>query len=59
MAKRKSQGGTVNKKVGSIFTKRLTQGPNKGDTVRFKVAPSKKPYPVKTIRDRGSKRGKI
>ncbi len=43
------------RKVGSTFTKRISQGPNKGDTVRFKVAPSGKPYPVRVLKDRGSR----
>lgn len=36
------------------FTKTITRGPNKGDTVTFKVAPkSGKPYPVRVVKDVG------
>ena len=41
------------RKVGSTFTKKITRGANKGDTVRFQVAPSGKPFPVKVVRDVG------
>ena len=39
---------------GKTRTKRITRGPNKGDTVRFRGSPSGKPYPVRVIRDVGS-----
>lgn len=39
--------------VGSTFTKIITRGPNKGDKVKFKVAPSGKPYPVQVLKDAG------
>jgi hypothetical protein len=36
------------------FTKTIEQGPNKGDTVRFQVAPkSGKPFPIRVVRDVG------
>ena len=37
------------------FTKTITKGKNKGDLVKFKVAPGGKPYPVRVIRDRGKR----
>ena len=40
-------------KPGSTFTKTLTRGPNKGDSVVFKVAPGGKPYPSRVLRDKG------
>lgn len=49
----KKSGGTVKGKVGSTFTKTISKGPNNGDKVQFKVAPSKKPYPVKVLVDVG------
>lgn len=42
------------KKPGSTFTKKITQGPNKGDTVAFKVAKGGKPYPTAVKKDVGS-----
>jgi len=45
----------MKKKPGSTFTKKLTQGPNKGDTVTFRVARGGKPYPVRVVKDIGSK----
>ena len=37
------------------FTKTIERGPNKGDRVRFQVAPrSGKPYPVAVLSDTGS-----
>ena len=48
-----SQGGTVSGPVGRVFTKKITRGPNKGDTVTFKVAPSMKPYPIRVVKDSG------
>ena len=41
------------KRVGSTFTKTITQGPNKGDRVTFKVAPSGKPFPIRVLNDKG------
>lgn len=41
-------------KVGSTFTKTIERGPNKGDRVQFKVAPSGKPYPIRVLSDRGN-----
>jgi len=40
-------------KPGSTFTKKVTRGPNKGDTTRFKVAPGGKPYPIAVLKDVG------
>lgn len=58
MAKRKIQKVAKRqanpKKPGTRFTKRIEQGPNKGDTTRFKVGPSGKPYPTAVVRDRGT-----
>ena len=34
-------------KVGSTIRKTLTQGPNKGKSVVFKVAPGKHVYPIR------------
>ena len=34
-------------------TKKITRGPNKGDTVRFKIAKAGNPYPVAVIKDVG------
>jgi len=50
---RKSSGGKSSKKAGSTFTKTISQGPNKGDRVQFRVAPSKKPYPIRVLHDKG------
>lgn len=36
-------------------TKKITRGPNKGDTVKFKGSPSGKPYPVRVLKDVGSR----
>lgn len=41
-------------KTGSTFTKTIEQGPNKGDRVAFKVAPSGKQYPTRVLNDKGS-----
>lgn len=41
------------KKPGSRFTKKVTRGPNKGDTVSFKVAKGGKPFPTRVVKDRG------
>jgi len=50
MAKhKKSSGGT--RKTRAPFTKKIERGPNKGDTVSFKVGPSGKPYPVRVLKD--------
>lgn len=40
---------------GSMRTKKITRGPNKGDTVKFKGSPSGKPYPVRVLKDVGSR----
>ena len=48
-AKRKRAG-----KTGATFTKTVTKGPNKGDKVAFKVAPSGKPFPTRVISDKGN-----
>jgi hypothetical protein len=54
MAKKaKGGGGTVKGPTGRTFTKTITQGPNKGDVVTFKVSPSGKPFPVRVLRDKG------
>lgn len=47
----------ANKKLkpGSTFTKKITRGPNKGDTVKFKVAKGGKPFPTRVLKDRGKK----
>ncbi len=42
-------------RAGSGFTKKVTRGPNKGDTVRFKVAKGGKPYPTKIVKDVGKR----
>lgn len=47
---RKSSG-----KPGKSVTRKVTKGPNKGDTVRFKFGPSGKPFPVAVIKDVGKK----
>ena len=39
---------------GKTFTKTITRGPNKGDRVSFKVAPSGKPFPTRVISDKGN-----
>jgi len=44
----------ANKKPGSTFTKVIERGPNKGDTVQFKVGPSGKPFPQKVVKDKGN-----
>lgn len=41
-------------KTGSTFTKKITRGPNKGDNVTFRVAPSGKPYPIRVNKDKGN-----
>lgn len=41
------------RKPGSTFTKTISQGPNKGDRVAFKVGPSGKPYPTRVVNDKG------
>ena len=40
-------------KPGATFTKTITRGPNKGDRVSFRVAPSGKPYPTRVLKDKG------
>ncbi len=54
MARRKAGGGTVKGPAGRTFTKTISRGPNKGDRVRFRVAPSGKPYPIRVLNDKGS-----
>jgi hypothetical protein len=39
------------KKPGSTFTKKIVRGPNKGDTVAFKVARGGKPFPTRVVKD--------
>ena len=57
--RKKSTGGIAKtksgkrRKTGSTFTKTIQRGPNKGDKVQFKVAPSGKPYPVRVLKDKG------
>jgi len=48
-------------KVGSTFIKVIGQGPNKGDTVKFRVAPSGKAYPIEVLKSKGSStlKGKV
>ena len=38
---------------GKTRTKKITLGPNKGDTVQFRGSPSGKPYPIRVLRDVG------
>ena len=52
--RKKSDGGTVPGPSGRTFTKTITQGPNKGDRVVFKVSPSGKPYPTRVLNDKGN-----
>lgn len=60
MATAKTGGGVATteggkrRKVGSTFTKIIEQGPNKGDRVQFKVAPSGKPFPIRVLHDKGN-----
>ena len=42
-----------NLKKGRTKTKKITRGPNKGDTVVFRGSPSGKPYPIRVIKDVG------
>ena len=41
-------------KPGSTFVKTIERGPNKGDRVRFRVAPGGNPYPIQVLRDVGN-----
>lgn len=41
--------------AGKTKTRKVTRGPNKGDTVTFKGSPSGKPYPARVVRDVGKK----
>lgn len=50
MAGRKSNLGT-----GKTATRKITRGPNKGDTVTFKGSPSGKPFPTRVVKDTGRK----
>lgn len=60
MARQKVPGGIAKtsagkpRKTGATFTKTITQGPNKGDRVVFKVSPSGKPFPTRVLRDKGN-----
>ena len=47
--------------VGSTFIKTVTRGKNKGDVVKFRVAPSGKPYPIEVLKTKGNStlKGKI
>ena len=45
---RKSSG-----KPGTTVTRKIKQGPNKGDTVTFGFGPSRKPYPKRVVKDVG------
>jgi len=38
---------------GQVFTKRIRLGPNKGDSVTFKVASGGKPFPIRVVQDVG------
>ena len=49
MPKKKSS-----KRPGTRFTKKITKGPNKGDTVSFRIAKGGKPYPTRVLKDVGS-----
>lgn len=40
---------------GKTTTRKVTRGPNKGDTVTFKGSPSGKPYPTRVVKDVGKK----
>ena len=51
--KAKTASGKL-RKVGSTFTKTITRGANKGDKVKFKVAPSGKPFPSRVLKDKGN-----
>lgn len=51
MAK-KSKGRKL-QKPGKTFTKKVTRGPNKGDTVSFKIARGGKPFPTRVVKDVG------
>ena len=42
-------------KAKSTFTKKITRGPNKGDTVSFKVARGGKPFPTRVVKDVGTR----
>lgn len=44
---------TKSKKPGSTFTKKVTRGPNKGDTVAFKTARGGKPFPTRVVKNVG------
>ena len=52
---RHERGKTDPKTPGTKFTKTIEQGPNKGDTVQFKVAPGGKPFPQRVVKDVGSR----
>jgi hypothetical protein len=43
------------RKPGSTFTKKVTRGKNRGDTVTFKTAAGGKPFPTKVVKDAGKK----
>ncbi len=55
MAKKKESRPSVKRKKGVTFTKKISKGPNKGDTVQFKTAAGGKPFPIRVIKDVGSR----
>lgn len=52
MAKKKPPASNI--PPGETRTRTITQGPNKGDKVKFRGAKGGKPYPVAVIRDKGN-----
>lgn len=51
--KSKKGKGRAKLAKGKTMTKKITRGPNKGDTVQFKGSPSGKPFPSRVIKDVG------
>ena len=51
--KSKKGKGRAKLAKGKTMTKKITRGPNKGDTVQFKGTPSGKPFPSRVIKDVG------
>jgi hypothetical protein len=51
--KAKRKKGRAKLAKGKSMTKKITRGPNKGDTVQFKGSPSGKPFPSRVIKDVG------
>lgn len=51
---RKGKGKENPKSPGTVFTKIIERGPNKGDRVQFRVGPSGHPYPIRVLHDKGS-----